>query len=206
MTDQKIFKPEMESVEEFLARFKVQNWSVLNALKDNEVQKKAMLLACALPVDIITSITRKLKPTELPDATYEDLEKHLKALYSTKKSIVGAAVTFVSRKQQSHESIEEYSKVLNNLASACEYKSCCLDRRLRDIFIAGLRSNKIMTAIIQDCEDKSFEEVVQKSKTFEQLNLDFEEIDPSKTHSQNAVGGQKSAHAYRTKEVYKYGN
>ena len=46
MTDQKIFKPEMESVEEFLQRFKVQNWTVLNALKDTDVQKKAMLLAC----------------------------------------------------------------------------------------------------------------------------------------------------------------
>ena len=108
MSDQKIFKPEMESVEEFLQRFQVQNYTVLSALKDTDIQKKAMLLANALPVDALTSIQRKLKPAKLVESSFEDIEKQLKALYSTKKSVVGAAVSFVSRKQLVQESIEEY--------------------------------------------------------------------------------------------------
>ena len=106
---------------------------------------------------------------------------------------MGAAVSFVSRKQLAQESIEEYSKVLNQLASLCDFKDCCLDRLLRTIFIAGLRSNKIMAAIITDCEDKKFEEVVERAKTIEQLNIDIEEINPAcRAAEMNAVRTNKN--------------
>ena len=68
-----------------------------------------MLLAYALPVEVLTSIQRKLKPTLLTEAKFENIEIHLKSLYSTKKSIVGADVAFVTRKQLPQESIENYS-------------------------------------------------------------------------------------------------
>ena len=161
----KVFQPQLETIEEFLQRFLVQNYETLSKIvKPEENAKKTMLLARALPVEVLTSIQRKLKPTLLTEAKFEDIEKHLKSLYSTKKSIVGAAVAFVTRKQLPQESIENHSKVLNELASQCEYKNCCLDRMLRVIFIAGLQSSKKMAAIIQDCDEKSFEEVVCKAK------------------------------------------
>ena len=203
----KVFQPQLETIEEFLQRFLVQNYETLSKIvKPEENAKKTMLLARALPVEVLTSIQRKLKPTLLTEAKFEEIEKHLKSLYSTKKSIVGAAVAFVTRKQLPQESIENYSKVLNELASQCEYKNCCLDRMLRDIFIAGLQSSKIMAAIIQDCDEKTFEEVVCKAKVLEQLNLDVEEINPSMKHfSQNAVKDNTSKryvhHAKNKNEV-----
>lgn len=191
--NQKVFKPEMESVDEFLERFKVQHFQQLAACKPEDVGKKAMLLACALPVDVLTSIQRKLKPTLLTAAKMDDIEKHLKSLYSTKKSIVGAAVAFVSRKQLPQESIEEYAKVLNDLASHCEYKDCCLNRQLRDIFLAGLKSSKLIAAILPDCDDKSFEDVVERAKTLEQLNIDIEEINPQKSPMQHKLRSGRSS-------------
>ena len=85
------------------------------------------------------------------------------------------------------ESIEEYSKVLNELASQCDYSNCCRDRLLRDIFISGLQSSKIMSTLISNCEDQTFHQCVEKAKIVEQINQDVEDIKPTKVHSQNRV-------------------
>ena len=108
-----LFSPEVESVEEFLQRIKLQHGDKLEAAGDNRA-KKARILANALPTAILTDIQRRLKPKLLTDSTYDDLERNLIASY---KSIIGAAVTFVNRKQKAHENIESYSKALNELAS-----------------------------------------------------------------------------------------
>ena len=71
----------------------------------------------------------KIVPTPLvktlSNSTYAELESNLKSAYGTKKSVIGACVNFMSRKQKSGESIEVYSKSLNQLASMCDYGSCC---------------------------------------------------------------------------------
>ena len=185
---QKVFKPELESVEEFLERWKVQNFGALQKLKPEENEQKVMLLACALPVEVLTDIQRKLKPTLLSAAKYPDVEEHLKSLFSKKKSYIGAAVSFFTRKQQNGESIETFSKVLNELFSQSNYQECCRDKLLRDVFISGLISTKIMTSLIHDSEGKKFDEVVKRAKLIEQVQHDVEDIKPaSRTFSQNFV-------------------
>ena len=182
-----LFSPEVESVEEFLQRFKLQHGDKLEAAGDNRA-KKARILANALPTAILTDIQRRLKPKLLTDSTYDDLERNLIASYTVKKSIIGAAVTFVNRKQKAHENIESYSKALNELASKCSYNDCCRDRLLRDVFVSGLRSHKLISAVITDCEEKTFMESVERAKNLEQVYLDVEDIHPSvKVHSQNKI-------------------
>lgn len=74
----KVFHPEVENVDEFLQRFKLQNSIALNAAKsDKNPNNCATILANALPINILTDIQRRLKPKLLTDATYEELEKHL---------------------------------------------------------------------------------------------------------------------------------
>ena len=184
--DQKVFKPESETIEEFLQRFKVQNWSTLNALKPEDVQKKAMLLVNALPVEVVTDIQRKLVPKDLTDATFENIETELKSLFSKKKSLIGCAVSFFTRKQRAGESIEEFAKSLNQLSSQCSYGECCRSTVLRDCFVAGLRSPKIMTTLIHECEGKTFSDVLNRAKVIEQVNVDLQEINPD-VRSQNML-------------------
>ena len=102
----------------------------------------------SLPVPVITDLQRRIKPTKLSEATYALLEEKLTDQFSVKKSIVGAAVSFLNRKQQPEESIENYARTLNDLASHCRFSECCRDRMTRDTFIAGLRSPNILNGVL----------------------------------------------------------
>ena len=146
------FDAEHETILEFLERFQLQNNELLEKAADNE-QKKAALLVKALPIPVITDLQRRIKPTKLTESTYAQLEAKLTEQFSVKKSLVGASVSFLNRKQQPEESIENYARVLNDLASNCRYSECCRDRMTRDTFIAGLRSATIiLSGLLQDCE------------------------------------------------------
>ena len=170
------FQPENESVTEFLERFKVQNSQTLTAAENDG--QKVSLLCRALPVNIITDIQRRLKPTPLSDATYAQIEQHLKAQFEIKKSVIGSSLKFINRKQQTGESIETYAKILNDLASQCEYKDCCRDRLIRDIFVSGLHSVKLIRLLLQEGETKSFNECVERAKTLDQLAADAADMKP----------------------------
>ena len=70
---------------------------------------------------VLTDIQRRLKPMLLTAATYDDFERNITSSYIVKRSVIGAAVTFVTPKPKPNESIEAYSKALNELASKCSY-------------------------------------------------------------------------------------
>jgi hypothetical protein len=169
------FNPDIETIVEFIERFKVQCSDLLEKAGDDGL-KKAAVLVKSLPVSVITDLQRRIKPVLLSAATYDILEGKLTAQYEIKKSIVGAAVKFLNRKQGSGESIENYAKIINDLASSCVYKDCCRDRLLRDAFVSGLYSSVILTGLLQDCENKSFNECVEKAKFLEQLTADAQDI------------------------------
>ena len=164
-------------MDEFIERFKTQNYQKLQGKVEDK--EKAMLLANALPVEVLTDIQRRLKPVTLSNATYSEIETHLISLFSSKKSIIGASVTFLNRKQLPEETIEQFANALNELASHCAYGNCCRDRLLRDAFVSGLRNARIISAIIQDCEAKKFHEVLERAKIIEQLNQDIAEFNPN---------------------------
>lgn len=179
------FQPEIESIEEFIERFKVQN-SVKLAAAAGDSKQRAMLLINCLPVKVVTDIQRRIKPKLLSSATYDDIQSNLLAGYKVKKSLIGASVNFLTRKQQNEETIETYAKSLNELASHCSYSDCCRDRMLRDVFISGVRSSKIMQHLMTECENKTFNDVIEKAKMFEQVSQDVEDIKP-RDYSTNKV-------------------
>ena len=140
MTACQPFNVEIETITEFIERFKVQAMDLLLKAGADPLAKSAVLIKF-LPVNVITDLQRKIKPTLLSAAKYDDLINTLTGQFSVKKSIVGASVQFLNRKQ-GNETIEVYAKDLNELASHCEYQDCCRDRLLRDAFISGLSSPK----------------------------------------------------------------
>ena len=63
---------------------------------------------------------------------------------------------------------------------------------LHDIFVSGLRSSKLISTLITECQEKSFYDSVERAKTLEQVLPDAEDINPSvKVHSQNRVDTNK---------------
>lgn len=175
------FNPSLETVVEFLERFTVQCADLLE-LAGEDSTKKASILVKSLPVNVITDVQRRLKPVKLSAATYEDIKEKLTAQYEVKKSVIGATVQFLNRKQLPDESIENYARALNDLCSNCNYKDCCRDRSLRDAFVSGLRSANILSGLLQDCENKSFNECVEKAKLLATFSADAQDIKPSCNH------------------------
>lgn len=189
------FNAEYETILEFLERFQVLNDELLEKAGDNQ-QKKAAILIKSLPIPVITDLQRRIKPIKLSEATYTLIKEKLIEQFSVKKSIVGATVCFLNRKQQPEEKIENYARILNDLASNCRFSECCRDRMTRDAFIAGLRSPNILSGLLQDCEineKKSFNECVTKAKLLEQISHDAYDIQPELKYnaSVNKLQGQR---------------
>ena len=171
------FDPKQETISEFLERFKVQASEFIAKAGDDNLKKAAVLIK-ALPVHVITDLQRRIKPIKLSEATYTELEGKLTAQFVVKKSVVGASVRFLNRKQ-GNESIEQYARILNDAANDCNYKDCCRDRLLRDSFISGLKSSAIVGGLLQDCESKetiSFNECVTKAKLLEQISIEATDL------------------------------
>ena len=186
-SDSKVYNQDVETIEEFLNRFRLQNWDALHKYRNDEV-RRAMLLSNALPVKVLTDVQRRLQPKTLITASYQELEDNLLAAYSVKKSVVGATVSFLSRKQKTGEIIEDYARSLNQLASQCNYKECCRDRMLRDVFLSGLRSSTLIRALLPDCDDKKYFDCVERAKILEQMAADVEDVNSNTSFSyQNRV-------------------
>jgi len=172
------FDMEVETLSEFLARFNLQCADVLHIARNNEQQKLAILMK-ALPVKVITELQRRIKPVSLIDAGYDLVIEKLKSQYEVVTSSVGATYKLFSRKQQPDETIESYSRALNDLAADCFYNDCCRDRIIRDIFIFGLQSPTVLSSVLQKAEDLSFNDAVTYAKTVEQFAHEFQDVSAS---------------------------
>ena len=102
-----------------------------------------------------------------------DLQRRIKLVLL---SIIGASVHFINCKQLPDEKIETYANVLNDLASACKYSDCCRDRLFRDTFVSSLLSSVIVGSLLEDCEDKSFNQCVERAKMIEKFTADAQDI------------------------------
>lgn len=188
------FDPEIESISEFVERFKIFNSDSLQKAGTDEQKKAAIFIKC-LPVSVITDLQRRMKPTKLSEATYDAVLQKITSQFQVKKSLVGASVQFLNRKQQPSETIESYAKILNDLAASCEYSDCCRDRLLRDAFISGLQSSAILRAVLPECDNKSFNECVDKAKLLEQLTCDAQDMQPAGSFQVSAQRSHGNAHA-----------
>ena len=108
------FDPESENISEFMERFKIQCAEVLEAAGEDD-KKKAGLLIKNLPVSIITDLQRRIKPKKLSEIGYQEVQDKLTNQFENKKSVIGATVNFLNRKQRSDETIENFAKALNVL-------------------------------------------------------------------------------------------
>ena len=151
------FDAEAETIGEFFCRFEVQMSVQLHRVRQDEIKKAAILLR-SLPVSMVTDIQRRIAPVALADAEYEVIKRNLLESYSVKKSVIGSAVQFFSCKQQQGQSVEDFKKKLKFLASQCGFdQQVPLNRILRDVFVSGLNSTPVLSAVMISAENLSFE-------------------------------------------------
>ena len=140
-------------------------WLTISARHGTTASVRRRYFFKCLPTRIITDLQRRIAPKD-------ELEEQLRQRYSDKKSTVGAAVQFFRYKQEPGQTIEEYAQQVNFLATQCQYNDFPLDRLIRDVFISGLQSSAILSAVLQTTDTQSFEETVQRAKTAQQLKSD----------------------------------
>lgn len=163
-----LYDPEIETIEEFLERFAM----VVEGDGKKKDKTVAVQLVRALPVQIISGLQRRLSPQKLSDTSLDQLKENLLQAHGVHKSIVGASVKFFMYRQQQSQSIEDFSKELRFLASSCDFENITADRLLRDVFIAGLSSSHVLSTVLQEAEDLSFSEAVEKAKFVQQVKDD----------------------------------
>ena len=97
-----IFDSKFESLSEFLERFSVQQAEALEKAGEDGLKKARVLIKC-LPTSTISELQRKLQPIKLSAATYDVIVQNLTSQFEVKKSLVGASVRFINRKQFMNE-------------------------------------------------------------------------------------------------------
>ena len=187
------FDPSVETIDKFLQRLQCQMADSFRKARNDSVRQASILLKC-LPTRIITDLQRRIAPKRLTDADYDELEEQLRQRYSDKKSTVGAAVQFFRYKQEPGQTIEEYAQQVNFLATQCQYNNDVpLDRLIRDVFISGLQSSAILSAVLQTTDTQSFEETVQRAKTAQQLKSDAISIQHGRSAAVLCIEGSDSS-------------
>jgi phage FluMu protein Com len=74
---------------------------------------------------------------------------------------------------------------------------------LRDQFIAGLRSTKLIRVLITTCEEETFEQTVKRAKQHEQIAADVEDINSEQPGGRVYLNKQQSRPRYN-KENYSH--
>ena len=71
---------------------------------------------------------------------------------------------------------------MKHLVSQCDYEqTITLDRLLRDVFVAGLRSGPVMSTVMQSADTLSFNDAIDKAKMVHQIRQDAAKLKSSTT-------------------------
>ncbi|XP_064463517.1 uncharacterized protein K02A2.6-like [Ornithodoros turicata] len=111
-----------------------------------------------------------LKNLVVPDVpgnkSYRELKGLLEEHYSPKPSIIAERCKFNRRCQEAHESVEDFTLALKELARKCEFDSF-LNDALRDRLVAGLKCEETQRALFA-MDDLTFEKACKTARDKEQ--------------------------------------
>ena len=166
------YDKEAETINEFLTRFAMQCSELLHKFRNDDSKQVALLLR-AVPVNVFTEVQRALAPDSVTDASFDLIKETLIKLYAPPKSVLGASINFFNCKQKPGQSIDEFARQVKLYSQECGFEAQVrLSRIQRDVFLAGLHSAPVVTAILQISDNIEFDEAVAKAKAITQLRHD----------------------------------
>ena len=134
------------------------NFTGTNALDDTK--KLAALTNCVSPY-VFTFISAADK--------FTDAITILEGIYVRPRNEVYARHLVSSRKQQDHESVDEFMNALDLLAKDCSFADVTADvyrdEFIRDAFVRGLKSPEIRQRLLEECKKKK--DTFDKARTLE---------------------------------------
>lgn len=153
--------------EDYLER--AENFFELNAIKDDGFKRQLIVHFIGLPA--LRKLQQLLYPKTHKDVDYKTVTDKLKSYFSPKRNRIAQSVEFFKRNQQDFEKVADFAVELQALSKHIKFGDF-LDMALRDKFVAGIASSKIQGELMNSPDDMTFEQVVEKAKVLEQIELD----------------------------------
>ena len=81
--------------------------------------------------------------------------------FAPKRNLLLQRHQLLSRKQQSHESIETYMTALKDISKNCALEEETPTSKIRDVFILGIMDDKLKTKLLQAESDMSLKKYMK---------------------------------------------
>ncbi len=131
---------------------------------------KASYLRNFLDKEAYTLLADRVAPTTVESLSFEQVKDQMSGLLKPQKSIIASSFAFDHCCQRSGETLADFSANLRRLAVDCKFNEVedPLDRRLRDRFVCGLRSEAMQRRLLAEPNDNiSFADALILAQTME---------------------------------------
>ncbi|XP_018396209.1 PREDICTED: uncharacterized protein K02A2.6-like [Cyphomyrmex costatus] len=128
----------------------------------NDVQgnRRVAVLFTSISKSVYCTLNDLCDP-ELPDSkTFDELCNLLETQFSPRTSVWRKRIEFYKMQQMQDESITKYYARLKSLAALCNFGND-LNNVLRDRFVSGLLSGKILDRLCEETETKTIQELLE---------------------------------------------
>lgn len=157
------FDKAKENFQQYKERF--HNFLVMKGLAADKDTSKTVFLNSLGP-EYFELLKLSVAPKELDTLTYDEIVKALDDQLTEKKNVLVERHKFLSQKQGSNQSIQEFVTQLRKFISACEFQCECkrsvADLFLHSQFIRGLSNQDIRHQLLLD-NSKTFQDAVTKA-------------------------------------------
>ena len=133
----------------------------------NAEAKKRAAFCTYVGSETFTLLCSLCAPGKPEDKTYEDLKEKLDKQYGVKKLVLAERYRFYSYKQSKTQSLTDYVAELRKLALTCDWNEAQLADNLRDKFVMGLYSERLLQQLLTHDHKKSLKDLFQHALTFE---------------------------------------
>ncbi|CAB3246497.1 unnamed protein product [Arctia plantaginis] len=142
-----------------------------------EEKKKIALFITLIGPESYETLKNLVSPEVPSSLSYTKLVEVLKGHYIEKKSAIAARYEFYQYKQKENQSINDFVVQIKRLAANCQFKTF-LKEALRDRFVSGLRNDILISKLLSEPDDLSFEKGIQMALAFESAERDTKYIQP----------------------------
>ena len=130
-----------------------------------EEKRKATLLGnCGS--ECFSTLRNLMAPKKLSDCSYNDIVQAAVTYFQPSKNVIRCRFDFANRKRKSGESFQEFLNDLKKMAADCKFKDTDLMERLRDQIVFGLNEQELVTKLIAEGEDLTYDKCVQKVECY----------------------------------------
>ena len=188
--------------------FKRTMTNYLTILDASEEQKLPIMLNCLGRdgLDIFDGLPE-------PKNTYEEAESRFDAHFGTRVSLLLRRKAFYTAHQEHKEPVTDYACRLRRLAADCEFASAQLNTLLRDIFVIGVKNDRIGERLLtEDSSTLTFESALARAEAAERAQggrVILSGHDSSSTaqvaHVQKSVERKPASEVTKSKSCYRCG-